>query len=49
MEIADRPAPGFVLVDAAALGSDAALPGWISRAVRSVSTVPPKRRAKHSR
>jgi TfoX/Sxy family transcriptional regulator of competence genes len=49
MEIGDRPATGFVLVDADALRSDAALADWILRAVRFVSTLPPKRSAKHSR
>jgi TfoX/Sxy family transcriptional regulator of competence genes len=49
MELGNRRATGFVLVDAGALQSDAALTDWILRAVRFVSTLPLKSCAKHSR
>jgi TfoX/Sxy family transcriptional regulator of competence genes len=45
MEIGNRRVKGFVLVDADALRSNAALADWILRAVRFVSTLPPKRSA----
>jgi hypothetical protein len=47
LEIGTRQATGFVLIGAGGLRSDAALADWILRAVHFVSTLPPKRRAKH--
>lgn len=49
MQIGKRRATGFVLVEADAIRSDAALADWIARAMRFVSTLPPKGQARRSR
>jgi hypothetical protein len=42
MEMRGRKMPGWVFVDAEALGEEADLDAWIERALAFVATLPPK-------
>jgi TfoX/Sxy family transcriptional regulator of competence genes len=42
MESAGRRMPGWVFVDPDALGTEAALDAWVTRALAFVATLPPK-------
>jgi TfoX/Sxy family transcriptional regulator of competence genes len=42
MEMRGRPMPGWVFVEAAALGGEGDLEAWIDRALAFVATLPPK-------
>lgn len=42
METGGRPMPGWVFVDADALGAEADLDAWLERALAVVATLPPK-------
>ncbi len=42
MEPAGRRMPGWVFVDAAALGAEGALDSWLDRALAFAATLPPK-------
>jgi hypothetical protein len=43
MDFTGKPMRGMVYVDAAGIAEDAALAGWVSRALGFVTTLPPKR------